>query len=152
MLRRSEKKGQIWVRLNPLLVESISTGCSVKISHRRFGKWKPLGIRYHIQSDPTLRKLSSFLGKSALMAYVRRAASTILEVAPVAEKWDSLTPAAQRAVTLTDLCFVCGVTPADFLAAAARGCCQAGDRCVLIALESMVLPRDMELAISKWFY
>ena len=85
------------------------------------------------------------------MDYVRRAGSTYLDLVPLVKKWDSLTVAAQRAVTLTDLCHVCHVSRATFIGAAVSGCCQAGDRCVLIALQKMDLPEDVELAVSKWF-
>lgn len=85
------------------------------------------------------------------MDYVRRAASTNPDVVPLVERWDSLTLAAQTAVTLTDLCRACGVTLADFIGAAARGCCMAGNRCVLIALQRMELPEDVEASVSKWF-
>jgi hypothetical protein len=83
---------------------------------------------------------------------VCRAAATYLEVALLVEEWDSLTPAAQRAVTLTDLCRASRITPATFIEAAAAGCCQAGDRCVLIALQKMDLPEDVELAVNRWLF
>ncbi len=150
LLRRPPRGRSIWIVPNPLFVET-SAGSSMKVPYRRFGKWKPLGTRHHVQSDPTLHKLSSFLGKRALMDYVRRAAFTNPDVVSLVEKWDSLTPAAQRAATLTDLCHVSALSRADFIGAAARGCCQAGDRCVLIALQNMELPQDVELAVCEWF-
>jgi hypothetical protein len=122
----------------------------MKLPYQRFGKRKPLGARNHVPSDPTLFKISSFLGKSVLMDYVRQAASTNPEAALLIEKWDRLTPAAQRAVTLTDLCHACSVTPASFIGAAAKGCLRVGDRCVLMALQGMELPDDMARAVRKW--
>lgn len=123
----------------------------MKVPHRRFGRWKPLAVRNHVPSDPTLLKLSSFLGKRALMDYVRRAAATDLVITPLVERWNVLTPAAQRAVTLTDLCHICGVTPARFISAAARGSIQVGHACVLVALSIMDLPKDVELAVHECF-
>ena len=127
------------------------TDSSMRVPHRRFGKWKPLGVRHHVLSDPTLLKLSSFLGKRILMDYVRRAAATDLVITPLVERWNVLTPAAQRAVTLTDLCYVSRVTPARFISAAARGSVQVGHACVLMALSMMDLPEDVKLAVQEWF-
>jgi len=118
---------------------------------QRFGKWKPLGVRNHVPSDSTLLKLSSFLGKHLLMDYVRRVAATDLLIAPLVEEWDALTQAAQRAVTLTDLCYLSRITPASFISAATRGSFQAGHACVLMALSTMNLPEDVEVAVREWF-
>ncbi len=123
----------------------------MKVPHRRFGKWKPLGVRTHVPSDPTLLKLSIFLGKRALMDYVSRTAATDLVIAPLVERWNALTPAARRAVTLTDLCCASRVTPSRFISAAARGSVQAGHACVLTALSIMDLPEEVKLAIREWF-
>jgi hypothetical protein len=150
VLRRPPRGRSIWIVPNPLFAEP-STGASVKVPYRRSGKWKPLGVRKHVPSDPTLLKLSSFLWKRDLMDYVRRAAATDLVITPLVEKWNALTPAAQRAVTLTDLCRVSGVTPARFISAAARGSVQAGHFCVLLALSVMDLPEEVKLAVLEWF-
>ncbi len=137
---------------NPLFAEPL-TGSSLKVTYRRFGKWKPLGVRNHVPSDPTLLKLSGLLrdGKRALMGYVCRAAATDLAIVPLVERWNALTPAAQRAVTLTDLCYVSSVTPASFISAAARGSVQLGQHSVLMALSIMDLPEDVKLAVHEWF-
>src|SRR5882762_5199679 len=118
VLRRPPKGRSIWIVANPLFAEP-STGSSMKVPYRRVAKWKPLGVRNHIPSDPTLLRLSGFLrdGKRALMGYVSRAAANDLVIVPLVERWSALTPAARRAVTLTDLCYVCGVTPARFISA-----------------------------------
>jgi hypothetical protein len=150
VLRRPPRGRSIWIVPNPLFAEP-SAGASVKVPYRRFGKWKPLGIRKHVSSDPTLLQLSNFLWKRDLMEYVCRAAATDLVVVPLVEKWKALTPAAQRAVTLTDLCRASGVTPARFIAAAARGSVQTGHFSVLLALSIMDLPEDVKLAVREWF-
>jgi hypothetical protein len=123
----------------------------MSVPNRRFGKWKPLGVRKHVSSDPILLKLSSFLWKRDLMDYVSRAAATDFVIAPLVEKWNALTPAAQGTVTLTDLCRVSGVTPARFISAAARGSVQVGHFCVLFALSIMDLPEEVKLAVREWF-
>jgi len=56
-----------------------------------------------------------------------------------------------QTVTLTDLCNAASVTPARFVSATARGCCQMGQSCVLLALQQMELPKDIEAAVSEFF-
>lgn len=119
----------------------------------RHGKWKPLGARHHVPSDPTLRKLEGSLcdGKRALMGLARYAAATDLRIARLVEKWDALTPGAQKAVTLTDLCKFSDVTPARFIAAVARAGCEIDNCSVILVLFSMDLPADVELAVREEF-
>jgi len=119
----------------------------------RPGKWKPLGARYHVPSDPTLLNVMRFLcdGKHALMGLARHAAATDLGIARLIEKWDALTPGAQKAVTLTDLCKFSDVMPARFIAATARAGCEIDNQSVIIALSCMNLPTDVELAVRNEF-
>ena len=151
MLRRSGKKARIWVRLNPLLAESFPKACSRKVPHRRSGKWKPLGTRYHVPSDPTLLNLMRFLrdGKRALMGMARHAAIRDLVLIRLVEKWDALSAGAQRAVTLTDLCKFSNVTPARFIAAVVRAGGETKNASVVLTLSHMDLPMEVELALEN---
>ena len=150
MLRHPPRERSIWIRPNPEFTEPI-TPESVRIPPRRSSRWKPLGLKNHIPSDPMLFKLASFLGKSVLMDYVRSAADSDLVVVKLIELWDRLTSSGRRTVTLTDLCHAAGVTRAQFVSATVRGCCQVGDCCVLLALQRMKLPKDVEEALSEFF-
>jgi hypothetical protein len=151
MLRRSGKNRRIWVRLNPLSVESFPTACPIKVSYRRFGKWKPLGACYHLPSDPTLLNLMRSLrdGKRSLMGLARHAAIRDTVLVRLVEKWDALSAGAQKAVTLTDLCKVSNVTPARFIAAVARAGCEIRNMSVVLVLSTMDLPADVELALEN---
>jgi hypothetical protein len=83
------------------------------------------------------------------MGLARQAALTDLVIARLVEKWDSLSPGAQKAVTLTDLCKFTGVAPARFIAATARAGYEIGTACVILALCSVDdLPVDAELALN----
>jgi len=149
MLRRSGKTGRIWVRLNPLLIESFPIAVPIGVS-KRFGKWKPLGARYHVPSDPTLLNLMRFLrdGKRALMGLARHAAVRDMALARMVEKWDALSAGAQKAVTLTDLCKFSNVTPARFIAAVVRAGGETGKAFVALVLSHMDLPAEVELALE----
>lgn len=151
MLRRSGKKGRIWVRLNPLLADSFPKAFSMKVSHRPSGKWKPLGTRYHVPSDPTLLHLMRSLrdGKRALMVLARHAAIRDMVLMRLVEKWDALSVAAQKAVTLTDLCKVSNVTPARFIAATVRAGAETKNFSVVLTLSQMDLPEEVELALEN---
>ncbi len=151
MLRHSPKGSRGWVRMNPVYADPFPTAESRKLSGRRFGRWRPLGVRHHVQADPVLMKLASFLGKRDLMSYIRLAASTDFAAARLWKKWASLSPAAQGAVTLWDLCHACSVTRAVFVGAVAQGSVRAGHATVLLALERMDLPEDVQRVICKWF-
>jgi hypothetical protein len=96
-------------------------------------------------------KLASFLGKRNMMSYVRLAASTDIAAARLWNKWASISPAGQRVVTLWDLCHACSVTRAEFVSAVAQGSARAGHATVLVAIEGMDLPEDVQLVIRRWF-
>ncbi len=147
MLRHSPKGCRGWVQINPVYADPFPTAESRKSSGRRFGRWRPLGVRHRVPADPILIKLASFLGKRELMSYVRLAASTDFAAVRLWNKWASLSPAAQRAVTLSDLCHACSVTRAEFVGAVAQGSVRDGHATVLVALQGMDLPEDVELRV-----
>src|SRR5713226_2094851 len=125
MLRHSPKGCKSWVQINPAYTDPFPTAESRKLSVRCSGRWKPLGARHHVPADPVLMKLASFLGKRNLMSYVRLAASTDFAAARLWYKWASLSPAAQGAVTLSDLCRACSVPRAEFVGPVAQGSVRA---------------------------
>jgi hypothetical protein len=151
MLRRSPKGSRGWIQINPVYADPLPAADSGKLSGRCSGRWRPLGITHHVPADPVLMKLASFLGKRDLMGYLRLAASTDFAAARLWKRWASLSPAKQRVVTLWDLCHVCYVTRAEFVRAAVQGSVRAGHASVLVAMQSMNLPEDVELVIGRWF-
>jgi hypothetical protein len=151
MLRHSPKGCTGWIQINPVHADPFPTADSRKPSGRRSGRWRPLGVLHHVPADPVLMKLASFLGKRDLMSYISWAASTDFAAARLWKKWASLSPAAQRVVTLWDLCQACSVTRAEFVGAAAQGSVRAGHATVLVAIEGMDLPEDVQLVIRRWF-
>ena len=110
-----------------------------------------MGPLHHVLADPVLMRLASFLGKRELMNYLRLAASTDIGAARLWKKWASLSPAAQGVVTLWDLCHACSATHAEFVAAVTQGSVRAGHATVLVALQGIDLPDDVQLVIRRWF-
>ncbi len=152
MLRRPPRRRSIWIVPNPVFAEAPSVaGDRKRVPRHRSGRWKPLGANNHVPSDPTLFKLGSFLGKDALMDYVRRAANSDSDLGRLVNLWDHLSSAAKRAVSLTDVCVGAGVSRARFVSAAARGSCLEGHSCVLLALQQMELPEDIEAAVREFY-
>jgi hypothetical protein len=147
------RRQSVMVRLVGPLNARPKTGTALVPRPYRFGKWKPLGVRYHVPSDPTLVNLARSLrdGKRALMGLARHAAAKDLVIARLIENWDALTPGAQKAVTLTDLCKFSRVTPARFIAATARAGCEIDNHSVIVLLSCMDLPTDVELAVHEEF-
>jgi hypothetical protein len=127
------------------------TGERLVIRSYRSGKWKPLGVRHHVPSDPTLLNLMRSLrdGKRTLMGLARRAAASDLVLAPLIDKWDALTPGAQKVVTLSDFLKFAEVTPTRFLVGVARAAAETGDASVLAALSALDLPDDVVLALEE---
>ena len=123
----------------------------MKVSHCRSGKWRPLGTRYHVPSDPTLLNLVRFLrdGKRALMGLARHAAIRDMVLVRLVEKWDALSAGAQKAVTLTDLCKSSNVTPTRFIAAVVRAGGETKNASVVLALSLLDLPEEMNLALEN---
>lgn len=145
------RRRTVMVRLTETLTPEPKTGTTLFPRRHRYGKWKPLGVRNHVPSDPTLLKIEGSLrdGKRTLMGLARQAALADIVIARLVEKWDSLSPGAKKAVTLTDLCKFTGVTPARFIAATARAGYEIGNACVILALCSVKdLPVDVELALN----
>jgi len=126
-------------------------GRALVFPRRRSGKWKPLGVRHHAPSDPTLLNLMRCLrdGKRTLMSLARRAAASDLVIAGLIEKWDELTPGAQRGVSLSDFLKFAGVTPAHFLVAVARAAAETRNVAVLCALSALRLPDNVVLALEE---
>ena len=129
------------------------SGSAVLPRQRRRGKWKPLGDKHHVPSDPTLLRVARFLkdGKCTLIDLARRAAITDQRMEWLIEKWDALTPSAQKVATLTDLCKFSEVSPARFIAATARAGCEIDNHCVIIALSNGNIPAEVELAVRNEF-
>lgn len=65
------------------------------------------------------------------------------------EKWDALSPGAQKAVTLTDLCKFTKVTPARFIAAIVVAAFETSNAAILVAIEAMNAPADVALAVRQ---
>jgi hypothetical protein len=151
VLRHSPKGSRGWIQINPIHADTFPTADSRKPSGGRFGRWRPLGAVHHVPADPLLMKLASFLGKRDLMSYVRLTATTDFAAARLWKTWTSLSPAAQRVVTLWDLCHACSVTRAEFVGAVTRGSVRAGHATVLVAIEGMDLPEDVQRVICRWF-
>lgn len=150
MLRRN---GAVIVRLVGPVNEGPKTGTRL-LPRRIRGKWRPLGAKYHVPSDPTITYLIGCLrnGKPILMDLARHAAATDLRILRLIENWDKLSAGAQRAVTLTDLCKFSDVTPARFIAPVARAACETGHSTVIMALSTLKqLPPHVELALREEF-
>jgi hypothetical protein len=146
------RRRTVMVRLAGQITPEPEFGAALVPRPYRYGKWKPLGARYHVPSDPTLLEVEGSLrdGKRTLMDLARQAAATDLVIARLVEKWDSLSPGKQKAVTLTDLCKFTSVTPARFIAATARAGYEIGNACVILVLCSMEdLPSEVELAVYE---
>jgi hypothetical protein len=143
------RRRTVIVRLADQLTAGPNSGTTLIPRHYRYGKWKPLGTRHHVPSDPTLLKLEGSLrdGKHVLMNLARHAAATDLVIARLVEKWDTLSPGAQKAVTLTDLCKFTAVAPARFIVAVAQSGHETGNACVIVALIGMDIPAEVDLAL-----
>lgn len=137
------------VRLADYLFESPRTHKSL-VARRRRGKWRPFG--FHVADDPTLAYLKRNIrdGRRMLLEYAHRAAATDLHLARLIEKFDALSPGAQRAVSLTDLCRYADVTPARFIAAVTKAALGIGHAGVLLALSCMdSLPAEVAFELEK---
>ena len=139
---------QIVVRLADYLLEPRRRKSLVL--HRRRGKWRPLG--FHVPDDPTLAYLKRNVrdGRGMLLEYAHRAAGRDLKMVRLVEKFDALSPGAQRNVTLTDLCRYADVRPARFVAAVTGAALEMGHASVVLALACMEgIPPEVTFELEK---
>jgi hypothetical protein len=87
-------------------------------------------------------------GKRTLMGLARHAAAKDPVLARLIDKWDALTPGAQKAVRLSDLLKFSDVTPNRFLVAVVRAAAESRDAAVLAAVSALDLP-DVILALEE---
>ena len=142
---------EVLIRVIGELTPQPRTGAELVFPKRRSKKWRPLGARHHVPSDPILLTLMRFLrdGKRTLMGLARHAAKTDLVILRLLERWDRLSAGARKAVTLTDLLKFSGVTPARFIAAIVGAAWETTDGAVIEALGKIYLPEDVEVAIRE---